>query len=241
MSHSIVSAIRNAFVPVHREGYPFIAICAVAALILFVLDSPLAWIVVLIGCWVAYFFRDPPRVTPLAPNLVISGADGRVSSVADAVPPPELGLSDAPLLRISVFMNVFNVHVNRAPVTGRVARIAYKPGKFLNAELDKASEDNERNGFLIETDGEVTIGVVQIAGLVARRIVGFSHEGQAVMAGDRIGLIRFGSRVDIYLPHDSTPLVTVGQTAIAGETVVAELPKAKGAKASGAERTYRVT
>ncbi len=241
MIDSVISAVRNAFVPVHKEGYPFIGICAAAALILFLLGSPLAWIAVLIGCWVAYFFRDPPRVTPLAPGLVVSGADGRISSVADAVPPPELGLGDVALPRISVFMNVFNVHVNRSPVTGRIARIAYKPGKFLSAELDKASEDNERNGFLIETDGGVEIGVVQIAGLVARRIVTFSREGATVTAGDRIGLIRFGSRVDIYLPRGAIPLVAVGQTAVAGETVVAELPKPKGEKASAADRAYRVS
>jgi phosphatidylserine decarboxylase len=241
MIDSVVSAIRNAFVPVHREGYPFIAICAVAALILFLLSSPLAWLAVLIGCWVAYFFRDPPRVTPVAPSLVISGADGQVSSVGDAVPPPELGLGDKPLQRISVFMNVFNVHVNRAPVAGKIVKIAYKPGIFLNAELDKASEDNERNGLLIEMEDGKQIGVVQIAGLVARRIVSFVSEGDNVMAGDRFGLIRFGSRVDIYLPRGARALVTVGQTAIAGETVVAQLTAAKGAKAAGADRTYRVT
>jgi len=241
MIDSVISAIRNAFVPVHREGYPFIAICAVAALILFALSSGLAWVAVLLGCWVAYFFRDPPRVTPVAPNLVVSGADGRISSVGEAVPPPELGLGDKPLQRISVFMNVFNVHVNRAPVAGKVEKIAYKPGVFLNAELDKASEDNERNGLIIAMDDGTRIGVVQIAGLVARRIVSFVAEGDNLHAGDRFGLIRFGSRVDIYLPHGARPLVTVGQTAIAGETVMAELGAAKGAKAASADRTYRVT
>ncbi len=238
MSHSVISAIRNAFVPVHPEGYRFLIICAVAAVILFALSSPLAWLVVLIGCWVAYFFRDPPRVTPVASGLVVSGADGRVSSVADAVPPPELGLGDTALPRISVFMNVFNVHVNRAPVTGRIARIAYKPGKFMSAELDKASEDNERNGLLIDMEDGTQIGVVQIAGLVARRIVCFVGEGEGIMVGDRIGLIRFGSRLDVYLPRGTRALVTVGQTAIAGETVFAELGEGK---AAGAERTYRVS
>jgi len=245
---NIVTTIRNAFVPVHPEGYRFIAICAVAALILFMLSSPLAWLVVLIGCWVAYFFRDPPRVTPVAPGLVISPADGKVSSVADAVPPPELGLGDKPLPRVSVFMNVFNVHVNRAPVGGKIAHIAYKPGVFLNAELDKASEDNERNGVLIETDAGVQIGVVQIAGLVARRIVCFVSEGEGIMAGDRFGLIRFGSRLDVYLPRGTRALVTVGQTAIAGETVIAELaaekPKARTARSStgsGAKTTGKST
>jgi phosphatidylserine decarboxylase len=238
MIDSLISSIRKTVVPVHREARPFLLICAVAALILFVLSSPFAWLAVLLGLWVAYFFRDPVRVTPVAPGLVVSGADGRVSAVAEAVPPPELGLGDRPLPRVSVFMNVFDVHVNRAPVSGRIARIAYRPGAFLNADLDKASEDNERNGFRIETDAGATIGVVQIAGLVARRIVCFVREGEAVVAGDRIGLIRFGSRVDHYLPPGTRPLVTVGQTAIAGETVIADL----GADRAGtAERTYRVS
>lgn len=227
MIASVISAIRNAFVPVHPEGYRFIVICAVAALILFVLSSPLAWLAVLLGCWVTYFFRDPPRVTPVAPGLVISPADGKVSSVADAVPPPELGLGDLPLQRVSVFMNVFNVHVNRAPVSGKIVRIAYKPGIFLNAELDKASEDNERNAVVIETNTGDEVGVVQIAGLVARRIVCFVGKGEAIMAGDRFGLIRFGSRLDVYLPRGARALVMVGQTAIAGETVIAELSSAE--------------
>jgi phosphatidylserine decarboxylase len=238
MIGSVISTIRNAFVPVHPEGYRFLLIVAVAAVILFALSSPLAWLVVLLGCWVAYFFRDPPRVTPVAPGLVVSPADGRISSVADAVPPPELGLGDKPLPRVSVFMNVFNVHVNRAPASGKIARIAYKPGIFLNAELDKASEDNERNAVRIETDGGVEVGVVQIAGLVARRIVCFVGEGEGIMVGDRFGLIRFGSRLDVYLPRGTRALVTVGQTAIAGETVFAQLGEGR---AVAAERTYRVT
>jgi phosphatidylserine decarboxylase len=238
MIGSALSTIRNGLVPVHREGYPFIGICVAAALILFLLGSPLAWLAVVLGLWVTYFFRDPPRVTPVAPGLVVSPADGRVSSVSDAVPPRELALGDMPLPRISVFMNVFNVHVNRAPVSGRIAKIAYKAGVFLNAELDKASDDNERNAVVIQTDGDVQIGVVQIAGLVARRIVCFVGEGEGIMVGDRFGLIRFGSRLDVYLPRGTRPLVTVGQTVIAGETVLAELGEGKG---TGAERTYRVT
>ncbi|MEJ8572892.1 phosphatidylserine decarboxylase [Microbaculum marinum] len=238
MIGSIFSTIRKTLVPIHPEGYRFILICVVAALILFALGSPLAWLVVLLGCWVTYFFRNPTRVTPIAPGLIVSPADGRVSSVVDAVPPAELGLGDLPLPRVSVFMNVFNVHVNRSPASGRVVHIAYRPGKFFNAELDKASEHNERNALRIETDGGIEIGVVQIAGLVARRIVCFVGEGEGVMAGDRIGLIRFGSRLDVYLPRGTRALVAVGQTAIAGETVFAEL--AEGT-ASGAERTYRVT
>ena len=232
---SLVSTIRSTLVPVHREGYKFIAIAAVAALILFFLGSWLSWPVVILALWIAYFFRDPARVTPVSEILVISPADGRVSAVGAALPPPELELSDEPLMRISVFMNVFNVHVNRSPVSGVVARAAYKPGKFLNAELDKASEDNERNGFIIETGEGKQYGVVQIAGLVARRIVPFAKEGEAVIAGDRIGLIRFGSRVDIYLPKGVEPLVAVGQTAHAGETVIA----AAGTKGRDGT-TYRV-
>lgn len=237
---SIASTVRNALVPVHREGYPFVGICVAAAVLLFALGSPLAWFAVLLGCWVAYFFRDPPRVTPVATGLVVSGADGRISSVAEAVPPRELGLGDTPLPRVSVFMNVFNVHVNRAPITGRIARVAYRPGAFLNAELDKASDENERNALLIESDSG-QIGVVQIAGLVARRIVCFVAQGEGIVAGDRIGLIRFGSRVDHYLPRGARPLVTVGQTAIAGETVIADLGTATDARTAGPDRTYRVT
>ena len=149
---------------------------------------------------------------------MVSPADGRVSRVANAVPPPELGLGDRPLPRISIFMSVFDCHVNRSPVAGRIERIVYRPGKFLNADLDKASEDNERNGFVIASRAR-RIGVVQIAGLVARRIVPFVQEGQTVGAGERIGMIRFGSRVDVYLPEGTRPLVAEGQTAIAGETV----------------------
>lgn len=241
MISSIISAIRNAFVPVHPEGYRFIAICAAVALVLFFLSSPLAWVVVVLGCWVAYFFRDPPRVIPLAPGLVTSPADGRVSSVADAVPPPELNLGDKPLPRISVFMNVFNVHVNRAPVTGKIVCIGYRAGKFFNAELDKASEHNERNAVTIETDDGIQVGVVQIAGLIARRIVCFVSKGEGIVAGDRFGLIRFGSRLDVYLPRGTRILVTVGQTAIAGETIFADLSASTRSKAARAERTYRVT
>ncbi|MDQ0436364.1 phosphatidylserine decarboxylase [Kaistia dalseonensis] len=217
---SVLKSIRGSFVPIHREGYPFIAILAFASLFLGWLWGPLFWIGLLLTAWCVYFFRDPPRVTPLGADLVISPADGRVSSVAPAVPPPELGLGASPRMRISVFMNVFNCHVNRAPVGGRVRKIAYKPGRFLNAELDKASEDNERNGLLIESAIGV-VGVVQIAGLVARRIVCFSREGEELAPGQRFGLIRFGSRLDVYLPEGAYPLVSEGQTAIAGESVLA--------------------
>ncbi|HEY0146642.1 MAG TPA: phosphatidylserine decarboxylase, partial [Methylovirgula sp.] len=167
------------------------------------------------------FFRDPVRVMPQASDLVISPADGKVSAVGLAAPPPEMGLGADPLLRISIFMSVFNVHVNRAPMAGRIAKIAYRPGIFLNADLDKASEDNERNGLVIDTAAG-RIGVVQIAGLIARRIVCFVEQGDSVDAGERFGLIRFGSRVDVYLPHGARALVAEGATAIAGETILAD-------------------
>jgi phosphatidylserine decarboxylase len=219
---SVLASIRSQLVPIHREGYPFIATFGLAALVLFFVWQPLGWLAAILTAWCTYFFRDPPRVTPLREGLVVSPADGRISRVANAVPPVELGLGDAPRPRVSVFMSVFDCHVNRSPVTGRIARIAYRAGKFVNADLDKASEDNERNAFLIES-ATAPIGVVQIAGLIARRIVCFVREGEAVGAGGRIGLIRFGSRVDVYLPPATVPLVAEGQIAIAGETILADL------------------
>jgi phosphatidylserine decarboxylase len=230
---SIAHSIRSQLVPINAEGYPFIGAFALASLILFWLWSPLGWIGVVLTLWCTYFFRDPPRVTPVAPGLVISPADGRVSLIANAVPPPELGLGTTPLPRVSVFMSVFDCHVNRSPITGRIEKIAYTAGKFLNADLDKASEDNERNGFVIATESG-RIGVVQIAGLVARRIVCWTREGQSVGAGERIGMIRFGSRLDVYLPVGTMPLVSEGQTSLAGETVIADLTNAPQS------RTFRV-
>ena len=230
---SIINSIRSQLVPVHPQGYPFIGGFALASLILFWLWPPLGWLGTLATAWCAYFFRDPPRVTPLREGLVIAPADGRVSQVANAVPPPELGMGGRALPRISIFMSVFDCHVNRSPVTGRIERMVYRAGKFLNADLDKASEDNERNALLINT-GRVRIAVVQIAGLIARRIVPFVLEGQTVSAGDRIGMIRFGSRVDVYLPEGGKPLVAEGQIALAGETVLADLAL------NDPGRTYRV-
>jgi len=173
--------------------------------------------------WCAYFFRDPERVTPLRKGLVISPADGRISSISTVIPPPELDLPREPHVRISVFMNVFDVHVNRSPLEARLTRIAYVPGAFLNAELDKASEDNERQALTLELDDGTRIGVVQIAGLIARRIVKFVDEGERLNVGQRFGLIRFGSRVDVFLPTSVKPLACLGQRAIAGETVLADL------------------
>ena len=219
---SIAHSIRAQIPPIHPEGYPFIGGFALASLILFLIWTPLGWIGTLLTVWCALFFRDPVRVTPVREGLVVAPADGRVSMVAPALPPPELGLSDRPLLRVSIFMSVFNCHVNRSPVAGRIDRIAYRPGKFINAELDKASEDNERNALVVSTPNG-RIGVVQIAGLVARRIVSFVREGQLIGAGERFGLIRFGSRLDVYLPEGAKVLVSVGQSAVAGETVLADL------------------
>lgn len=224
----MLQSILSVLTPIHREGYRFIAMFAVMALVLFFLWTPLGWIGVIATLWCAYFFRDPPRATPLRDGLVISPADGRISLIDQVVPPAELHLGEDVRTRISVFMNVFDCHVNRAPVTGRVVQIAYTPGVFLNAELDKASEDNERNGLVIEmADGE-RLGVVQIAGLVARRIVCFVKEGEPVGTGDRFGLIRFGSRLDVYLPAGKVAQVVVGQRAVAGETVLADLASQEG-------------
>jgi phosphatidylserine decarboxylase len=208
---------------VHSEGYKFLAIGAGVSLLLFWLWPPAAWLAVLVTAWIAYFFRDPPRVTPLRDGLVVAPGDGRVSAVERVRPPPELGLGDAPRVRISVFLSVFDVHVNRAPVAGRIVRSVYVPGSFLNASLDKASDENERRALVIATGSGVEIGVVQIAGLIARRIVTFAGEGDSVGIGERFGLIRFGSRVDLYLPPEHGPLVAVGQRAVGGETVFADL------------------
>jgi phosphatidylserine decarboxylase len=231
---SIVDSIRAQFVPLHREGYPFVGAAALASLVLFLLWSPLGWIGTVLTLWVAYFFRDPPRVTPIADGLVVAPADGRVSRVANAVPPAELRLGDKPLPRVSIFMSIFDCHVNRSPVTGRVERIVYRPGKFLSADLDKASEDNERNAVVLETPAG-RIAVVQIAGLVARRILCTVREGESIGAGERFGMIRFGSRLDVYLPDGTKALVSEGQTAIAGETAIADL------RARAADRAFRVS
>jgi phosphatidylserine decarboxylase len=230
---SIIASIRGQIVPVHREGLPFIGIFALASLLLFWLWSPLGWIGTVMTVWCALFFRDPDRVTPTREGLVVAPADGRVSKIINAVPPPELNLGDRAMPRVSIFMNVFNCHINRSPVTGRIEKIVYKSGTFINADLDKASENNERNSFIISS-GTTRIVVVQIAGLIARRIVTFAREGASVRAGERIGMIRFGSRVDVYLPEGTRPLVAEGQTAVAGETVIADL------RATARELTFRV-
>lgn len=219
---SLIDSVRRQLTPIHPEGYVFIAIFAVIALVLSYLWAPLGWIGALATAWCAYFFRNPERVTPVRDGLVVSPADGIVCSIGYFPPPPELELGGQPMQRVSVFMSVFDVHVNRAPITGRILRIAYKPGKFLNADLDKASEDNERSGMVLET-AYGRFGVVQIAGLIARRIVSFVRQNDHLSAGQRYGLIRFGSRVDVYMPEGARVLVGLGSKAIAGETPLADL------------------
>ena len=226
---SIVSSIRRQIVPVHPEGYVFIAAFAVATLVLQWLWSPLGWLAGIATAWCVYFFRDPARITPMREGLVVSPADGIISSVGFFVPPPELGLGDRPMQRVSVFMSVFDCHVNRAPVSGRITKMSYRAGTFVNADLDKASEDNERAGLVIDT-ASGRIGVVQIAGLIARRIVSFVREGETLGVGDRFGLIRFGSRVDVFLPEGVRVLVGQGSKAIAGETVLADIRASEPAR-----------
>jgi len=223
---------------VNREGWRFIAIFAVITLVLFWLWQPLGWIGVIATIWCVFFFRDPDRVTPIRDGIVVAPADGIVVQVTDAPPPPELDMGDAPLPRISIFLNVFDVHVNRMPCDGRIVKTHYRPGKFVNAALDKASVDNERMALRVETDYETGRGdmaVVQIAGLVARRILLWSNQGDQLLAGQRFGMIRFGSRTDLYLPPGTSPLVIPGQRLIGGETVVADLTSTE-AQRSGVSR-----
>jgi phosphatidylserine decarboxylase len=219
----MLGLLKPILVPIHRDGWPFVAGFAVVALILALLWGPLGWVGAILTAWCAYFFRDPARITPTRAGLVVSPADGVVQMIEAAVPPPELGLGAQPLTRISVFMNVFNVHVNRTPVDGTVANLAYRPGKFFNASLDKASEFNERQAIALRLADGRQLVVVQIAGLVARRIRCDVRQDQGLRTGERLGLIRFGSRVDVYLPDGVAPLVAIGQTTIAGETVIADL------------------
>ena len=217
---SVVNSIRSVMVPIHKAGWPFIAGFAAVTLVLAFVWQPLFWIGLILTVWCVMFFRDPERVTPQEEGLVVSPADGRVSSIGMLVPPAELGFGTEPVQRVSVFMNVFDVHVNRAPVHGTIGRIKHTQGAFMAADLDKASLENERNALVFETS-HGSIACVQIAGLVARRILCWSHQGARLRAGERFGLIRFGSRCDIYLPDGADVRVSLGQKAIAGETVLA--------------------
>ena len=214
----------NTFIkPMHREGIKFIIIFSVTSLILFFIYIPLGWVGIGLTIWCYYFFRDPKRTIPVREGLLVSPADGVISLIEKAMPPPELDIEKKELTRISVFMNVFNCHVNRSPIAGKVMEINYRPGKFFNASLDKASVDNERNSLVLQIPDGRQIVVVQIAGLVARRIVSFVKPKQTLRIGQRFGLIRFGSRVDIYLPTGVQPLVCIGQIMVSGETVIADL------------------
>lgn len=221
--------------PMHPEGWKFVSAFAAATLILFWIWDPLGWIGLGLTVWCYYFFRDPRRAVPENAGLLVSPADGVVSLIERAVPPAELGMGPEALTRVSVFMSVFNCHVNRAPIAGRVAAVAYRPGKFFNASLDKASEENERNALAIEMADGRRIAVVQIAGLVARRILCWKSEGDRVRTGERFGLIRFGSRLDVYLPEGVEPQVAPGQTMIAGETVIALIGQHAPARAARME------
>jgi phosphatidylserine decarboxylase len=213
---------------IHKEGYPFIALFVGVNLLAFLFASWLGWALLPVTIWCVAFFRDPDRKTPDDPGLIICPADGKLLPIVDAVPPIELGLGEAPRPRLSIFMNVFNVHVNRNPVSGSVVVLAYRAGKFFNASFDKASIHNERMSIRLRpdstsggSDGARDLAVVQIAGLVARRIICDLSQGQGVQRGARFGIIRFGSRVDVYLPPGAEILVQAGITTRAGETILA--------------------
>ena len=223
--HPPATIVKWRFPSIHAEGRKYVVIAAVASLATYTLISHfVGWLLIGVTIWVAAFFRDPVRTTPRGEKFIIAPADGLITMIAKVPPPPELrgpeALADGEYTRVSIFMSVFDVHINRAPISGRVRRIAYVPGKFLNADLDKASEDNERQYLLVESADGLRIGFTQIAGLVARRIVAFVKEGDSVEAGQRVGLIRFGSRVDVYLPSGAAPRVLPGQRTIAGETIL---------------------
>ena len=223
------SGVKWSFPDIHPEGRKFGAIAAAITLLVFFLGwGILGWLLVGVTLWVFAFFRDPVRVTPNDPNLLVAPADGLITLIQEVQPPREIagaadGIGDAPMMRVSIFMSVFDVHINRTPIAGTVKSVVYISGKFINADLDKASEDNERQHIVVERNDGLRIGFTQIAGLVARRIVPFVKPGDVVAAGQRIGLIRFGSRVDIYLPAGTMPRVALGQRTIAGETVIARL------------------
>ena len=224
------SLLDNVLVPIAREGWPFIAIFGLVSLILYFLYGPLGWIGLVLTLWCVYFFRNPDRVTPERKGLIISPADGIVQMIAEVSPPEELDMGSEPVVRVSVFMNVFDCHVNRIPCDGRIGKLVYVPGHFLNASLDKASEENERQMVRIDLESGAFVGAVQIAGLVARRIVCYLEEDQIVLAGERFGLIRFGSRVDIYLPHGAVSHAVIGQKCVSGETVLADLKSDEAAR-----------
>jgi phosphatidylserine decarboxylase len=221
-------AVKWRFPPVHPEGRKFVAIGAGLVFLAWIIGGWIGWFtwpLIIVTMWVAAFFRDPVRTTPQGDDLIVAPADGLVTLIQTVPVPRELagegGITDEYRTRVSIFMSVFDVHIQRSPIAGRVSRVVYIAGKFINADLDKASEDNERQHFLVERADGVQVGFTQIAGLIARRIVAFSRIGDQVSPGQRVGLIRFGSRVDVYLPADAAPRVALGQRTIAGETVLA--------------------
>ena len=224
------SLLDNVLVPIAREGWPFIAVFSLVSVVLYLLYAPLGWIGLVLTLWCVYFFRNPDRVTPEREGLIVSPADGIVQMIAEVSPPEELDMGSEPVVRVSVFMNVFDCHVNRIPCDGRIGKLVYVPGHFLNASLDKASEENERQMVRIDLESGAFVGAVQIAGLVARRIVCYLEEDQIVLAGERFGLIRFGSRVDIYLPHGAVSHAVIGQKCVSGETVLADLKSDEAAR-----------
>ena len=215
--------LRQIIPPIHPDGWKFVALAAVVTLLLFLVWTPVGWLGVLATLWIAIFFRDPWRVTPTRPGLIVSPADGLIVSISQVSPPPELGLDPAPMTRIGIFLNLLDVHIARSPAAGRIAAMRYTAGRFINASLDKASEHNERLAIRLTPAEGPPIPFVLIAGLVARRIVPQIREGQLVGPGERIGLIRFGSRVDVYCPAPYVPLVALGQRTVGGETVLADL------------------
>ncbi len=220
----------SVFAPIHKDGVKFVLIFFVVSVLLYALSHTLGVIGFILTAWCFYFFRIPARVTPTRDGLIVSPADGIVSLITDVTPPKDYGVGDDKLTRVSIFLNVFDVHVQRTPIAGTVEKIIYHPGKFVNASLDKASEDNERQTIVIN-NGKVKIACTQIAGLIARRILCQTSEGRDMSVGELYGLIRFGSRVDVYLPKGTVPMVCIGQRMIGGETVLADMQSSEPARA----------
>ncbi len=223
MSRVDLSWRRFILPPIHPEGWRFVGVFAAVTVLMWMLFKPVGVVCLALTVWCYFFFRDPHRAVPAGDTLVLSPADGIVSAIAEVVPPKELEIGEEPMTRISIFMSVFSVHVNRAPMTGKITKMFYRPGAFVDVSLDKESENNERQELAMETVTGQKIAFVQIAGLVARRILTFVKEGDQLKAGERFGLIRFGSRLDVYLPKGVAPLVLEGQTAVAGETILADM------------------
>jgi phosphatidylserine decarboxylase len=223
-----LDSLADIFVPIHRDGHKFLGLSLLATIVGFLIWSSIGWILLLVTVWIAYFFRDPDRVTPLREGLVVAPADGRIVAIERVMPPTELGLEGGERNRVSIHLSLFDVHINRAPIAGRITLSVYVPGAFFAATNDKASDDNERRALVIESPTGIEIAVLQIAGFISRRIVTFAGEGDTVGIGQRFGLIRFGSRVDVYLPPGQSPLVAIGQRAIAGETILADLKSDEG-------------